>query len=203
MGRIMLAGVLGAVVYFIWGMAAWMAIPLHGPTVAGLPDEDAVSSLLMQQNLESGVYIVPWPAEDEDWEDPESAFAKRHGAGPLYTIFYHAGGMAPMAPSVLLGGFILDLLAATLAACLLSSSASGCCSTYARRVGFVLGLGIFVGIIGHGAYWNWMNFPLDYTLAFFVDVVVGWTLAGLVMAAIIRPVSKPMATEGNAAPTPE
>ena len=89
--------------------------------------------------------------------------------------------------SVLAGGFVIDLLAALLAACLLSSVSIDAGRSYARRVGFVIGLGIFVALIGHASYWNWMHFPTHYTIAFVIDVVIGWTLAGLVIAAIVRP----------------
>ena len=54
----------------------------------------------------------------------------------------------------------------------------------------MLGLGIFVALVGHASYWNWMRFPTDYTIAFIVDVIVGWTLAGLAIAAIVRPEAK-------------
>lgn len=187
MPRIIIAGVVGAVVYFIWGMAAWIFIPLHTPTMAGLPDEDAVTEALTQQNLETGVYSVPWSNNSADWNDPESDFSKKHLAGPLYTIYYHRDGHAPMGIDVMIRGFAIDLLAAMLAACLLSGAASGCCRSYAQRIGFVTGLGIFVGLVGHASYWNWMFFPADYTLAFIADNVIGWTLTGLVIAAIIRP----------------
>lgn len=87
---------------------------------------------------------------------------------------------------VMATGFIIDLLATLLAATLLFSAARGCCRSYLQRVGFVTGLGVFVGLVGHASYWNWMHFPADYTLAFIVDVVIGWTLVGLVMAAIVK-----------------
>ena len=187
MKRILIAGILGAIVYFIWGMAAWMMLPIHEGTLHGMLDEDRVTLALSEQNLASGVYVVPWTKKQEDWSNPESDWWKKHESGPLYSIYYHTEGGTPMGKDVMLGGFIIDLLAATLAACLLSSAVSGCCNTYARRVGFVLGLGLFVALIGHANYWNWMHFPADYTVAFIVDVVVGWTLAGLVLAAIVRP----------------
>ncbi|MEM7313055.1 MAG: DUF2760 domain-containing protein [Planctomycetota bacterium] len=44
-----------------------------------------------------------------------------------------------------------------------------------------------MAIIGHVSYWNWMPFPLDYTLAFVADVVIGWFLAGLAIAALVKP----------------
>jgi len=47
-------------------------------------------------------------------------------------------------------------------------------------------LGIFVSIVAHLTYWNWMGFPLDYTIAMMVDVIVGWILAGLGIAAVVK-----------------
>ena len=91
-----------------------------------------------------------------------------------------------MNAGVLGTGFVIDLLAALLAACLLSSIGP-CGRNYWCRVGFVTGLGIFVALVGHLSYWNWMHFPLGYTVAFMIDVTVGWLLAGLAIAAIIRP----------------
>jgi hypothetical protein len=118
--------------------------------------------------------------------DPESAFSKNHLAGPIYSIFYRKEGGPAMGAKVLLSGFLIDLLAAGIAACLLSS-VGGCGCSYWCRVGFVMGLGVFVALVGHVSYWNWMSFPLDYTIAFVIDNVVGWTLAGLAIAAVIRP----------------
>ena len=187
MTRIIIAGVLGAIVYYIWGWIAWMAIPLHTPTMAGLVDDAAVTAVLKNQNLKTGVYQYPWPDNGENWQDPESDFAKKHQAGPLYSIYYQQTGAAPMNARVMAGGFVIALLAAMLAACLLSSVSIDAGGSYARRVGFVIGLGIFVALVGHASYWNWMHFPTDYTIAFIIDVLIGWTLAGLVIAGIVRP----------------
>ena len=91
-----------------------------------------------------------------------------------------------MSTGVLVTGFLIDLLAATLVAMLLSSVGS-CGQNYWCRVGFIASLGVFTALIGHLSYWNWMHFPLGYTLAFVLDVIIGWTLAGLAIAFIIRP----------------
>jgi len=184
--RIIIAGVAGALVYFVWGMLAWMALPLHTPTLHGLPTESQITKALTAQGLETGVYVVPWSDDQDDWQDPESAFTKNHAAGPLFSIFYQKEGGAPMNAGAMAGGFVIDLLAAMLAACLLTSVGS-CGRSYLCRVGFVTGLGIFVALVGHASYWNWMHFPWEYTLAFIVDVTVGWTLAGLAIAALVRP----------------
>jgi hypothetical protein len=168
-------------------MMAWMALPLHTPTIAGLPNETEVTAILKGQNLNTGVYTAPMWESDADMSDAESKFYQNHLAGPVYSIYYQRDGMVPMGPKVLMMGLVIDFLAALLVAMLLAAAASGCCKSYGYRVGFVVGMGMFTALIGHVSYWNWMNFPLDYTVAFVIDNVVGWTLAGLVIAAIVTP----------------
>ena len=170
-----------------------MALPLHTPTVSGLPNEAEITTILRKQQLETGVYTAPMWESEADMGDPTSAFSKNHLDGPIYSIYYQREGMVPMGPKVLLMGFVIDFAAALLVAMLLSCAASGCCRSYGYRLGFVVGMGIFTALIGHVSYWNWMSFPLDYTIAFVIDNVVGWTLAGLVIAALITPSTCPAA----------
>ena len=54
-------------------------------------------------------------------------------------------------------------------------------------MGLVGLLGLFAALVTHVAYLNWMWFPVDHTLAMSADVVIGWLLAGLAMAAIVGP----------------
>ena len=186
MKRIITAGVVGAIVLFVWGMAAFMVLPLHTPTMHQLPEDRQIAEALSAQNLESGVYTSPFPANPADMSNPESPFMKNHEAGPIFSIYYRKEGAVPMNPGVLGTGFVIDLLATTLAAWLLSMLGS-CGNSYGCRVGFVAGMGVLIAIVGHLSYWNWMYFPLDYTLAFVADVVIGWTLAGLAIAYFVRP----------------
>lgn len=187
MKQIIVAAILGAVVYFVWQMATWMLIPVHGPTVAALPDEDIVRDALIQQQIESGVYIVPHGNNEEDMMDPESEFMKRHQAGPIFAVYYRKEGLDPMSASVLGLGFLTDLLGVAIVASMLGCATHGTCRSYAKRVGFVTGFGVFLALMGHVSYYNWMHFEAYYTAMFIVDAVVGWLLVGLVVAAIIRP----------------
>ena len=67
MKQVALAGIAGAVVFYVWGMLAWMAVPLHTATLAGLPNEAAVTEALKDQTLETGVYVVPYSSNPDDW----------------------------------------------------------------------------------------------------------------------------------------
>lgn len=189
MKRIVVSAFAGAVVYFVWQMLTWMMIPLHGPTISGLPDEAAIRDLLLEQDLKSGVYIVPY-GTNEEMMNPESDFVTRHKAGPLFAIFYRQEGLEPMMTSILVFGFLTDFLGVALASTLLCcASDAQCFAGYAARVGFVTGLGVFLALMGHVAYYNWMHFEGYYTAMFVVDAVVGWFLVGLVIGAIIKPKS--------------
>lgn len=185
MQRVIIAALAGALVYYIWQMLTWMVVPLHGPTVHALPNEDVVRDALIEQNLDAGLYAVPYGSEEE-MMDPQSDFAKRHEAGPNISIFYNPQGRAPMPPSTMGIGFATDLGAALIVALLLSGTGPGCAS-YWRRVGFVTAFGIFLALTAHVSYFNWMRFPTDFTVAFIIDAIGGWFLAGLVIAAIVRP----------------
>ncbi len=183
MKQIILAGVIGAVVYYAWGMAAWMALPIHHDTMHNLPQEDSVKKALVEQNLEPGYYVVPtWPKDND--QEKMNAFKEAHRQGPIVSIIYAHGG-EPMPPAMMAKGMVIDLVAAFVAALLLSGAT--CCRYYLQRVGFVLGLGLFASVVSYGALWNWMYFPLDYTLGMVVDVILGWTLVGMVMGFIIKP----------------
>jgi len=185
--RIIVGGVLGAIVYFVWGMAVWMFLGLHDSTILELPGEGRTTGILTTNELETGVYVSPYTDNpQEEMYDTESIFHKKYSKGPIYSIYFQKEGEDPMSVRMFIVGFVIDLLAALLAAVMLSSAVNGSCKTYAHRIGFVTGFGIFVGLIGHASYWNWMHFPLQYTTMFILDAFFGWFLVGLIMAAIIR-----------------
>ena len=72
MTRIITAGVVGAGIYFVWGMMAWMGVPFHAPTIHALPAEQTIVDALTGQDLESGVYVAPYSwTNSADMSDPE------------------------------------------------------------------------------------------------------------------------------------
>ena len=48
-------------------------------------------------------------------------------------------------------------------------------------------MGVFEWLDINVSYWNWYKFPTAFTVASLVEQLIGWTLAGLVMALILRP----------------
>ena len=60
-------------------------------------------------------------------------------------------------------------------------------ATYWRRVGTAALLGVFGLFAISSIYWNWYGFPDAFFLAQGVDMIVGWALAGAVIAKLIPP----------------
>jgi hypothetical protein len=52
-------------------------------------------------------------------------------------------------------------------------------------------VGLLASLIILVPYWNWYGYPTDFTLAQIAENTVGWLLAGIVLAAIVRPSAKP------------
>lgn len=197
MVRILLATVVGTVIIYVWLMLAWMVLGYHSNTMQSVPNGEEITAALQSAGLRSGVYHYPgMPEHDPDASQEEIAqiwqdMTARHEAGPIYSIYFHKEGAPVMGSGTLLGAIVIDFASALIVAVLLWSAAPRL-PLYVCRVGFVALVGVFAALVAHVSYWNWMLFPLDYTLAMCADVAIGWLLVGLAMGAIIR---VPKATE--------
>jgi hypothetical protein len=184
MVRRVLAVLLAAVVLFVYQFSSWMFLGLHDGTLAAIPDEAAVAELLKSKNLQTMVYVYPW-MQQADGQLDEAGMA-RHRQGPVFSIFYQAHGGEPMSPQVMGIGFGINVVAALIAVVLTSLTLPSC-PRYWQRLLVVTSLGVFEAVFAHFAMWNWMWFPWAYVQAMMLDGVIGWMLAGLVIAALVRP----------------
>ena len=82
--------------------------------------------------------------------------------------------------------FISNLLCALLAAFILASTVGSC----ARRVAIVASLGLFSWLAISIEQWDWYEFPFNFVALDAINQVIGWTLAGLLMAKMIRPANQ-------------
>lgn len=171
--RILLGAVLGGITLFLWGFASHMLLGLGEVGVSFLPNEDGVLAAMRDAIREPGLYFFPGTESDH--------------TGPHGVLVYHPHGEASIHwPKHLFLEILGDIGAALLAAFFLSKAVAGLAG-FGARVQFVAFLGLFASVAVDVPYWNWYGFPTNYTVATMLDQVVGFFLAGLVLAAIIKP----------------
>lgn len=178
--RVVIAGLLGGVVFFIWGAVAHMMLPIGEMGMKEPTSEDAVLAGVRDNLPGEGVYMVPGlsPAQMED-EAAVAAYSRKAVASPYAFIVYQPQGRDNMA----MGGnlalqFASDTLSALAVAFVLALGAFG----FGKRVLVSGVLGLFSWLTISVPYANWYRFPMDFTLGNLVEQVAGWLLAGLVMA---------------------
>lgn len=188
--RILLGAVVGGVVVFIWGSISHMALGLGGTGIKSLPNEEAVVSAMRSSIRESGFYFFPFYEESpgmtkEQKEAVQKQWGEKIKAGPNGILIYHPQGQEPLSPKQLGTEFLSNVAAALVAAFVLSKAAGSTSSLPARALLVGL-LGLFASLDINISYWNWYGFPGSYTLAATLDAFIGWGLAGLAMAGIVK-----------------
>ena len=187
--KILLTGILGGIVMFIWTSVAHMSLPLGEAGIHEIPNESAVLSA-MQSNIgdQTGLYIFPGSGVGNNATRQEKNEAMRHmaekmAANPSGILMYHAPGR-PFTIGKWLGiEFGTELLEAILVVFLLAQTRI---VSFAGRVGCVLAAGILAAVTTNISYWNWYGFPGVYTASYMLIQMIGFLLVG-VAAALILP----------------
>lgn len=190
MKRILIAGVAGGIVLYVWGIVSWMVMPWH--QMGRLPDETTIAQTMRVADVPTGVYELPGQDHEamrtmspEEKEKAQDQWKIAHEQGPRAFIVYHAEGASVVPVMSFVGGLVLDVLLAAVAAALLSMAlpALGGLPT---RILFLVLIGVYTSIATHLMNWNWMGYPLKFSLAMAGDTVVGALLLGIVLAIIVR-----------------
>ncbi len=184
MVKLITGAIVGGIILFLWGWLSWSAIPLHSASIHYINNEESVITAMNVAMDKKGVYIFPGmpsssdPAAMEEW-------TQKYQRGPIGMIIYDPEGSEPVVPARMILGFILGVISCFVASWFLSRSTAAA-SSYLARVTFCGMLGIFISLTAHLVNWNWMGYPLDYTLSWVMDAVAGWLLAGLGIAAFVK-----------------
>lgn len=196
--RYLSGSLLGAVGLFVGGMVFWTVLPLSFSVMHAVPKPKAVVKTLQTHLPKSGVYLYPMPSEREG-KDAERLFLARHKAGPLVMMFYRKEGLDPMQPSVFVLGILQQLVSALLVGLLLWMALPRLTS-FEKRYGFVVLLGIFASVWVDLSAPIWFHQPWDYHLFNALSRVGSWMLAAIPLAWLLRPSppSSPSALSSNA-----
>ena len=186
--KILVTGILGGIIMFIWTSVAHMALPLGEAGIREIPNESAVLSA-MQSNIgdRTGLYIFPGPGVGKNATRQEKNDAMKHtvekiAVNPSGILMYHAPGR-PFTIGKWLGiEFGTELLEAILVVFLLAQTRI---VSFAGRIGFVVVAGILAAITTNVSYWNWYGFPCVYTASYMFIQIVGFFLVGIAAALLL------------------
>lgn len=179
--RVFVAGTLAFVVLTLWTI---LVNVLFGVTVRvemnRVGDERAVYRVLKENITAPGVYLVnPALTPEQQFPAGEPAFSVSdsgvgHGvAGPMMLVEF---GVA-FATALLVAG-------------LLAAASPGVMSTWARRTGYVVTVGVLMAVTADLSRFGIGGWPLGSAATKAAVRVCGWALAGLAMAWAMRPPAK-------------
>ncbi len=177
MFKVLIAAILGGAISFAWTSASWMFLPWHQQTIKHFDNEQAVAKTLKAQVEEDGIYLIP--KIDQNSAKPMEATAS---TDTFAFISLRSNGTGMSMQESMKFSFFNSIFISILIVILLSCTSD---LGYMARVFFVMMVGLIGALSGHVPNWIWWGFATNYTIVMMVDIVIGWFLAGLVIAAFV------------------
>jgi hypothetical protein len=197
MGKKLLAGILGGIAFFLWSFVAHMLTGLGGTGVQELPNEQAVVTAVKTNIPASGFYLFPGSGLPPSASNSErmkamgsEAVQAKIKAGPTGILIFNAGAGQGVTPKRLMIELFTNIVQVFLAVLLLGQTRI---VNFVGRWRFIAIAGFLAAISTNVSYWNWYGFPGNYTTAYIAVIAVGFVIAGLVVAAIVKPVQEALA----------
>ena len=178
--RVLVAGLLGGIVFFAWGAIAHMALPIGEMGMRTVPVEEPVIAALRDNLPGEGVYMVPGlsPEQMKD-EAAVKAYSEKAKNNPNAFIVYQPVGRDGMNMGPQLGTqAFTDIFSAIIVAWLLSLAPLG----FGKRVLASGMLGLFSWLTVSAPWRNWYRFTDAFTLGSLLEQVIGWLVAGAAIA---------------------
>ena len=184
MARVLLGGLVAGVIVFMWGFVSHTALPLGSAGIKVLPNESAVLAVLKGTIEEPGVYLFPGLDPDSPPDEAQQrAWQETYMAGPNGFLAYMPEGRDPFSPMLMVVELLSNVVGGLLAAFIVYHVAANALV----RVQVVAMMGVFGWLAISVSHWNWYRFPTEFFVAEGISQAVGWLLAGLALARIVRP----------------
>jgi hypothetical protein len=192
MGKKLLAAILGGLAFFAWSSVAHLLLGLGEVGISEIPNEQTVVSSLKANMPASGLYAFPgWGLPPDATHSQKMAamqspaMQEKMKAGPTGIVVYRANGMGGLTGGQLITELATNIFQILLAVLLLGQTRI---INFVGRWRFITMAGVLAAISTNISYWNWYGFPGNYTLAYVCTIAMGFVFAGLVAAAIYKPV---------------
>jgi len=186
--QLILGAVLGAIVLFGWSFIAWTLIPWPGEPLRSFTNNEAVVAAIKANAPSSGNYLLPNEVRrtagmtDAQFQQATQEATNRMLQGPIVFTAVRLEPFGSFRRAIVIK-FATLLFAATLAALLLLQTNG---LSYGKRVLFLTIPAALIFLGTNADEWNWWGFSNAYTAMQLSVLLLGWFMAGLVMALFIR-----------------
>jgi hypothetical protein len=171
--NLLIGTAIGTLVMFFWGATEWFNPLLHLPYKTATNAEQ-VNKTLNENLPESGMYI--WPNGNDTKTSDGKAKDIVYFIAKNDASFYNP---AKFMPVELLTQVVVWFLVTYLL--LLTNFAK-----HTQRIKLVLILGVLIGFAFFIPMWNWWGFSTEYVLVRWLNMLVGWFLAGTAISYFLR-----------------
>ncbi len=190
--RTLIAGLAGGIALFIWGWVSWGMLPWHQATLRFLEPPETVNETVRAMGAtEPGVYLWPEPVSDMSDQDAMAEYTQQHEQGFGLLIFHPAPG-DPMSPTLMAKGAGISILIGVLLAGMMQMVVV---PGFFQRILFATALGVVAALSADANLWNWFYAPQDYTIVGALDRIIGFFIAGLIPAAVVKKPKPASATD--------
>ena len=183
MFKVLIAAIVGGLIFFGWNSFSWSVLPWHQQTVKHFDNEQLVAETLKANIPETGIYVIPKMNFDSDDNNKTvSDTEKSKKQEPFGFLSYRTKGIERSMEETTKLALGMSVLASIFIVILLSCTSE---LSYMARVLFVVMAGMIGALLGHVPNWIWWGFDTNYTIVMIADTLIGWFLASLVIAAFV------------------
>ncbi|MCA9396242.1 MAG: hypothetical protein KC649_03645 [Candidatus Omnitrophica bacterium] len=163
----LITGVAAGIVVFIWGMLSWMVLPWHQQSFSEFRGGKVAAQSVLLTTPESGMYAYPtWNTPpDEAIKQPKLlAVVSRDKKNMLFCMAK---------------GLLIQIFAGLIITCIVATVKL---QSVKDKMILIFKIALFASVTGVLPNWLWWSFTPHYTLLAVADILVGWMLAGLIIA---------------------
>lgn len=185
--KVLLAGILGGIVMFLWGGLYHEALPFGEIGLKELPNEQAIVGTMKPNIPEPGMYLFPTTGLPADATHAQRAAKmdevnKKAAGGPQGFLIYHPIG-SPLSSTMLITECCTNILQALLVAFVLAQVGV---KRFSSRLGLAFVIGLLASITTNVSFWNWYGFPASFIVNNIVFLVLAYFFVAIVAAAIVK-----------------
>ena len=190
MRQFLLGGLAGGILLFLWGAISWVILPFNSATLHPSFNESIVLNAMKESMPAKGMYALPAMPHKKGMSAAEydtlyRQWTEKVKAGPSALVIFNPQGLEQMRADQMVYGLLNSILCALIGVWFLMRS-TAFDSSYFARVAYFGMFGILVSFFVHFSNYNWFDYPADFTIAMVLDSVLGWLVAGVGAAAVVK-----------------